>query len=128
MSDTLPEVSASPALSGDFEADCQQLLQCDTTARCHPLREQFCQLHGEALAQQILANASHWRSMSQISDEVAKRVPQLVPTQAQINQAANKQPLEALQGILFSHWLSHPRAGKWLLDAQRLPSPKPSNY
>jgi enoyl-CoA hydratase/carnithine racemase len=90
------------------------------------LRERFLDLHVEELYGRLTARGSKFLRVDELMPEAAKLVPGLTPG-AEVMAAERTRPLKEKEGleidhgILLSHVLAHPEAGRHLCHAMLLP-------
>ena len=89
------------------------------------LRERFLDIHVEELYDKLTARGSKFLRVDELMPEAAKLVPGLTPS-AEVMAAERTRPLkekeglEIYHGILLSHILAHPEAGRHLCHAMLL--------
>jgi enoyl-CoA hydratase/carnithine racemase len=90
------------------------------------LRERFLDIHVEELYGKLTARGSKFLRVDELMPEAAKLVPGLTPG-AEVMAAERTRPLKEKEGleidhgILLSHVLAHPEAGRHLCHAMLLP-------
>jgi (3,5-dihydroxyphenyl)acetyl-CoA 1,2-dioxygenase len=95
-------------------------------AKERALREQFLSIHLEALYDELTARRSKFRRVEDLMPAAAALVPGLTPSaEAMARERAlplkQKEKLEMDHGILLSHVLANPEAGRHLCHAMLLP-------
>lgn len=105
----------------------QQSQASDVLDEMRLLRQAFCQLHIQALAQKLFEAQKDYCTMGALALAAAELVPGLLPTQQQLDdeagqRQADKEGCEVSQGIFFAALFADGEFGSELIERMRWPT------
>jgi thioesterase DpgC len=120
----LAKLPKKPARNVEQQAAAELIL-----TECRHAREHFLSRHADAIYRKLTKNLASFSRVESLVYEAAKLVPDLTPTQKQVDaenalMQSEKDAIEIDQGIFLAHVLALPQAGAHLCEAMLRPKPE----